>query len=135
MRRSFQDACSNNVVAEPFDCSGCGKTLPAWALYEPEGDEDFPAWVCGVCIDAHAKSKLPDQLPPADPWKSEQGKWLKAERDLALNNNRWAVMPDSPLTPECQAEFMAYMRALHRMTVDCTPDTWTWPSRPEQTYN
>lgn len=136
MRKSFQDGCSENVIAEPFGCSGCGKTHPAWALYEPEGNEDFPAWVCGRCIDDHAKGKEVEALPSDDPWQSERGKYLKAERNLALDYaiTGWAIMPDSPLTQKCREAFLAYRAQLNRMTVDFTPDTWVWPARPEHAY-
>lgn len=43
---------------------------------------------------------------------------LRGRRNVELEKWAWTVRPDSPLSAECQAEFMAWLKRLHRLTVD-----------------
>ncbi len=67
-------------------------------------------------------------------WDSDEGREWKAQRDRALDRHRWAVMPDSPLTKSCQAAFLEYLRAWHRMTVDSTVKNFQIPTVPPLEY-
>ena len=134
-RVSYQDGLSANVTAEPYPCDACGAATPVWALYKSENDEP-KGYICGRCIADHQDSKALPEPEPVDPWESEPGKFLKAQRNMKLSYDvtGWAIMPDSPLTPESKADFLAYRASLNRMTVDWTPDTWVWPTAPIKTY-
>lgn len=125
MRQSFQDTLSENVIAEPRACDGCGVPTPAWALYR---DDDSEPWQCAICLTPTAPAAI---AAPIEPWDTDLGQYLKAERNIVLDGFRWTIMPDSPLTAENQAEWVAWMRALHRMTVDFQPSDWSWPARPD----
>lgn len=130
MRISLADPDPDTVLGH---CDGCAAELPAWALYVPLESEPWPASVCGNCLDA----ALPVTIAATPTgWESETGKWLKAQRDLLLDYGAtgWAIMPDSPLSTDSEGEFRAYRAKLNRMTVDYTPETWTWPDRPTPRY-
>ncbi|WP_375292210.1 phage tail assembly chaperone [Sphingomonas melonis] len=134
-RVSLADKVNPNLPTEGLvRCSECDSRQPLWALYWPLDDEPFVAQVCGACINAHARQNAPQPPKNDDPWSTDKGQHLKAERDMALNGSRWAIMPDSPLTAECQAAHLAYMQLLHRMTVDHLPEAWEWPAKPELEY-
>lgn len=134
-RVSYQDGLSANVTAEPYPCDACGAITPVWALYRSVGDEP-QGYICGRCIADHAASKALPEPDSVDTWETEAGKFLKAQRNMMLSYDvtGWAVMMDSPLTPESKNAFLAYRARLNRMTVDWTPDTWTWPNMPTKGY-
>lgn len=56
---------------------------------------------------------------------------LRNKRDELLNDFRWTVMPDSPLTVENQVEWLAYLKSLQRLLKDVTnPSEVVWPDKP-----
>lgn len=66
--------------------------------------------------------------------KEDQGfNWndVKAKRNLLVSEAQWAVLPGSPLSAECQALFLEYIKSLHRVTVDFEdPNSVEWPTQP-----
>lgn len=116
-------------------CDGCRSTLPGWALYEPLEADDWTDMVCGACIDAKADAAVLVEPIAMPPWETEAGKFLKAQRNIALDGSLWALLPGSPLTAACQAAYIEYRTKLHRMTVDAaSPEAWTWPKEPIHEY-
>ena len=133
IRQSYSDI--EPEVSGPLPCDHCGRDTPAWALYLSQGSEP-DGFICGLCIAEHAdKTSLPEP-EPTDPWETERGKHLKAERNLSLSYDAtgWAIMPDAPITDRSKSAILAYRALLNRMTVDSTPETWVWPERPELEY-
>lgn len=121
------------ALNEAGACGVCGAKLPGWALYVPEADEPASDAICGACINSSIKV-APDHTPEG--WESEKGKYLKAERNLALSYDQtgWVTMPDAPVTEECRQRVLGYRAILNRMTIDFTPETWVWPERPTLSY-
>jgi hypothetical protein len=120
---------------EQGQCDGCGMTLAAFALTRCEGET---GWQCGHCrLDAAREAQIAAEAaaPAPEGWASDTGVWLKSERSRRLDAMRWTVMPDSPLSAECQAAWLGWLRALQRMTRDCPdPADWRWPVEPLFTY-
>lgn len=68
-------------------------------------------------------------------WDGPKGDAIRQERNGLLDLSLWAVMPGSPLSEQCQAEFVEYRKKLHRLTVDFPfPDAVEWPSQPTLEY-
>lgn len=136
-RKSYQDHFEAGVAVEPLACDGCGKLTPAFGIYEgQEGEPD--GWICGVCIQdvarqVRAAEEAANALPSSS-WDSEAGKFLKAERIRLLREYAWTVDATSPFSDEGKALWMTWVTSLNRMTIESTPDTWTWPALPEQLY-
>jgi hypothetical protein len=60
---------------------------------------------------------------------------VKDTRNGLLDQYRWTIAIDSPLTAECQAEWLDYYRILNRITVDYDdPQNVLWPALPALTY-
>lgn len=60
---------------------------------------------------------------------------LRDKRNRLLDNWRWTVMPDSPLSN--QDEWLVYLKALQCLLKDTTADTTAdvvWPDQPELIY-
>lgn len=140
-RLSYQDQLDEGVFGIDWPCDGCGKTTPAWGRYEGLPSLGEPTgWICGGCIAGAARTVAAaawaaEQVPATD-WAGDLGVYLKIERNRLLDQNRWAIMPDSPLSEASRAEFMAYLTVLNRMTVDCVdPTTWTWPEAPNPGFD
>ena len=52
-------------------------------------------------------------------------------RNQKLDHHRWAWMPDSPLSEACKADWLAWAKTLHRVTVDFdSPEKVVWPAEP-----
>lgn len=122
---------------EKGECDNCLNTFPGWALYKPWKSEECYEAICGGCIASKAAANVTatvaSKVVPL--WDSEHGKFMKAQRNLALDGSLWTVMPGTPLTSACQAKWIAYRAALNRMTVDCTdPEVWVWPEPPKLEY-
>jgi hypothetical protein len=43
---------------------------------------------------------------------------IRDRRNQLLEQWAWTLRPDSPLTTECQAEYLAWLKALQRVTAD-----------------
>lgn len=116
-------------------CEVCSAKLPPFALYKPLKAEPAKKAICGACINAHAEATATIAVKVVQPWETEAGKFLKAQRNIALDNSLWALLPGSPLTAACQAAYIEYRTKLHRMTVDAaSPQAWTWPKEPTHEY-
>jgi hypothetical protein len=60
---------------------------------------------------------------------------VRNERNHLLDNYRWTVAPDSPLTVECQAQWLSYLNCLHRLLVDYPLGVGlVWPAKPSLEY-
>ncbi|WP_156884197.1 phage tail assembly chaperone [Sphingomonas sp. LK11] len=123
------------LKVEKGECDNCLNTFPGWALYKPLKSEECYEAICGACITAKAAAKAKVEPLVVSVWDSEHGKFMKAQRNLALDGSLWTVMPGTPLTIECQAKWIAYRSTLNRMTVDCSnPSDWVWPEPPALEY-
>lgn len=65
-------------------------------------------------------------------WESPAGVVIKAERDRRIDAARWSLDAEtSPLSETSRLEWVAYVKALHRITVDfVAPDDVVWPPEP-----
>jgi hypothetical protein len=60
---------------------------------------------------------------------------LKQKRNELLDSYRWTIMPDSPLSESCQAQWMAWLESLHSLLVGVTDfSSVTWPDMPPLEY-
>lgn len=124
-----------------YPCGNCRDTVPHTdLLYRVDWLESL---VCGACkhdkeVDAARAVQEAEAAQRAvaveGTWESEQGLFLKAQRNAKLEASRWAIDRDSPLSDDNQEEWIAYRALLNRMTVDHTIDSWVWPDVPEQRY-
>lgn len=59
----------------------------------------------------------------------------RVTRNCLLDGCMWTILPDSPLTSECQSEWHAYRAALHALLKD-DPDqsSLVWPEPPALVY-
>lgn len=58
---------------------------------------------------------------------------IRVRRNALLSSCDWTVLPDSPMTPEARAEWIAYRQELREITTsqpDATLATVNWPSEP-----
>ncbi|MCD1591818.1 phage tail assembly chaperone [Qipengyuania citrea] len=106
-------------------CTSCGRTTPMWALYV---DESIETARCGHCLTNDA---INAPAVPNEGWDGEKGNDIRAERNQRIAAAQWAVLPGSPLSTECQAAFLEYIKALHRLTIDFdAPASVVWPDEP-----
>ena len=60
---------------------------------------------------------------------------LRQRRNELLDTYRWTIMPDSPLSSSCQAQWAAWLQSLHSLLMDVTdPATVVWPEMPGYDY-
>jgi hypothetical protein len=62
---------------------------------------------------------------------------LRNARNEMLDNFRWTVMPDSPLTEGNKAEWLQWLKDLQGILVGITSettDTVVWPTKPSYVY-
>lgn len=60
---------------------------------------------------------------------------LRNKRDELLENFRWTIMPDSPLSETNKAEWLAWLKCLQNLLRDFTPETnIEWPVKPGYEY-
>lgn len=60
---------------------------------------------------------------------------LRQRRNELLDNYRWTIMPDSPLSPACQEEWRVWLQALHSVLLDVTDTSAVaWPEMPGYEY-
>ena len=72
------------------------------------------------------------ELPP----KTRPGPTIQVQRNRLLAQWEWTVSPASPLTKACQQEWMAYLKALHRVTKGLAdPSLVVWPTVPGLVYD
>jgi hypothetical protein len=72
-----------------------------------------------------------------DPAHALERAWnaIRMERNALLDFSRWTISPDSPLSVENQAEWLAYLKALNRLTVVFeAPGDVIWPDAPSMVY-
>lgn len=61
---------------------------------------------------------------------------VRQRRNKLLAKYQWTVGPDSPLTKKNQADWLLYLKALHRVTKDLDdPAAVEWPVEPEFIYD
>lgn len=123
-----------------YECGGCGKSLPAFAIVP---DEDGEKGYCACCI-IHTQREIAAEAEQADaaaraaanPWDTPMGDHVRSERNLRIDRWRWAVDEGcSPLTPGCQAQVRVMIRALHRIAIDFgSPEEVVWPEPPALEY-
>lgn len=85
----------------------------------------------------HRKEKAEkEKLAQEKPWETDKAKHIKAERNRRIDAARWAVDPlTSPLSGKAQADYVKYIKALNRMTLDFpNPDSVVWPVEPALEY-
>lgn len=62
---------------------------------------------------------------------------LRNKRNEMLDNLRWTIMPDSPLSESNKQEWLLYLKSLQSLLVDVTPETTDqviWPEQPAFIY-
>lgn len=62
---------------------------------------------------------------------------LRNARNEMLDNYRWTIMPDSPLTEVNKAEWLQWLQSLQNLLVGITAettDTVVWPTKPNYEY-
>lgn len=78
-----------------------------------------------------ATRRVVDKAPPP-PQMFE----LRQRRNELLDAYRWTIMPDSPLSAACQAQWAAWLQSLHSLLLDVTdPATVVWPEMPGYEYS
>jgi hypothetical protein len=116
--------------------------MPEYVLSIPMGEEpDVPD---GYAVAPAPPPRTLEEIERADAaafegdgsWASPQGLVTRAERDRRVDAARWATdAATSPLTAASRAEWAAYVRQLHRLTVDfATPANVTWPEEPRMAF-
>lgn len=114
------------------ECGNCGGVHPSWAMYN---HENYTSPICGICVNRENELEVPEvEVAFVEPWDTEKGKYLKAERLSKLNDTAWVYLPGCPYTDSTVEQFTVYRSKLHRMTVDYQPDTWEWPETPVIEY-
>lgn len=126
-----------------FPCACCQREFPAFALAFRNEEASADSATCADCeIDvqrvATAQAEMTERelLEATDPWATDLGAALKVERNRRIDAARWAIDPaTSPLSPACQAAWIAYTCTLHRITLDFTGPTHVeWPDEPALEY-
>jgi hypothetical protein len=72
-----------------------------------------------------------------DPTVAEARAWdeIRLERVGILDMTAWTIMPDSPLSEECKAAYLAYRITLNRLALDFTNAAdVVWPEAPALVY-
>lgn len=72
-----------------------------------------------------------------DPAEAIERAWaaIRMERNARLDYSRWTIALDSPLSVENQIEWLAYLKALNRLTIDYSdPSAIVWPDAPAIVY-
>lgn len=61
---------------------------------------------------------------------------VRQKRNQLLAKYQWTVGADSPLTKQNQAEWLGYLKSLHRITKDLgNPANAVWPTEPGLEYD
>lgn len=78
----------------------------------------------------HKSDATRPQVPLERQWAE-----VRNRRNDLLDAWRWTVMPDSPLTAEEQAEWLAWLKALQAVTKGVeAPRDVAWPEQPALRY-
>lgn len=82
--------------------------------------------------DRHSNSAIPRDTPlVAKPMLHE----LRNKRDEMLENFRWTIMPDSPLSESNKAEWLLWLKSLQNLLRNATEETEVvWPTKPPYEY-
>jgi hypothetical protein len=139
--QTLEDALIANGIepAPRYACSHCHKSFPAFQFVSGAA-AGLEGWACVACIQPALRQLAVEAAEAAqelavDPWDTEAGHQIRADRNARLEATRWAWDAASPLTPACQALFLAYAAALHRITVDYeTPQAVVFPEVPALEY-
>lgn len=62
---------------------------------------------------------------------------LRNKRNEMLDNLRWTIMPDSPLSETNKQEWLLYLKSLQSLLLGVTPETTdqvVWPTQPAFVY-
>lgn len=118
-------------AAGPVACPGCGSPFDPVAIVKIG-----KKWRCGHCKMAEDRAETVARELAADPaqmgWDSELGNGVKAERNRLLDQWAWTIRADSPLTADCQAGFLTFLKALNRITSRyAKPHDVVLPTPPE----
>ena len=125
---TYEDYClEQNSEASSIPCESCGFITAPFGLIQHEG---LNGWVCGNCItdfERGRQNNIPDEV---ELWNG-----VRATRNKLLEQHSWTVALHSPLTKACQAEFMSYLKALHRITARYSSiEEVVWPDMPAYEY-
>lgn len=117
---------------------------PEYVLTMPEGEYPAdlpPGYTMGPVpvtqTEEEAEAERAARFRGDGSWESPLGLAMKKERNRRLDGAKWATDPDtSPLTEESRAAWCAYVKTLHRLTVDFPgPEAAVWPEEPEKVYS
>lgn len=127
-------------VADLYACPGCTRQEAADGIVSAaELPTAAHAFLCRVCASGPYRDALAAlevaALAALQAWDTELAGSIKRERDRLVNATLWATADGSPLTDDCQAQFVAYRTALHRITLEFSdPSTVVWPSEPSLVF-
>jgi hypothetical protein len=140
MAHTYDDLNMADVLGEGaperLACPRCNRIGPPSTMKHVAGCDHFQTtFVCGQCF---LKRIYETGSPPAipDDWSdTEPANNVRAERNRRLNECVWTVLPGSPLTETCQADWAAYRAALNAITVTFAgPSMVVWPTAPGLEY-
>lgn len=136
MKRTLLDDLTDaeQEVPERAPCDFCGAMrFPIELVHSGEltETEDDNGYMCSHCIDEAARLALSlAPVPIEELWED-----VRARRNQLLDKHSWSIREDSPLSLACKAEFLIYLRLLHRITLDYEePALVQWPAVPELVY-
>lgn len=139
LEQRLRDA--DEPVPDFVACPSCGRQrCRPFEIVNVTDLPDVPGdMACGQCVadDKRLRDQANEHLAQAraPAWETPAGLEMKARRDRMLDKWRWTILPDSPLTKNCQAEFKRYLFSWHRMTIDAAVISgFNEPDVPELEY-
>ena len=117
-RETYEDFCiaAGQAVPTAQICTNCERSYPPFGLVKHEEHND---WICGHCvIDTERIKDLNPVLNVEEFWNH-----IKSQRNKLLNDYSWTIREDSPLSFECKAKYLLFLRSLHRITIDNSDPT------------
>lgn len=124
LEQQLRDA--GETVPEYAPCPNplCGRErCRPFEIVETTDRDAIPSdMACTQCLGADDRERAQidewEKRQALDPWDTPEGLELKAQRNRMLDAWRWTIMPDSPLTEDCQTAFKHFLYGWQRMTID-----------------
>lgn len=97
-------------------------------------DYDGVQFVDGQWRDVWSVHNKYDDPTQQAAWEAEclETQWgvVRDQRNLLLSETDYTDLPNTPITPECKAEFIAYRQTLRDITNQSDPYNIIWPQIP-----
>lgn len=105
-------------------------------MFFTEADTRFAdSFICGTCLQDADRAELVHFVDDSWTPESELANGIRAERNRRLETSAWAVLPGSPLTEKCQAEWTAYRAWLNAISVSFKcPSAVEWRDEPSKEF-